>query len=156
MTAHQEPIAIEALTPADVDRCAELDSQLFDGDDPWSAAVFERELANENNYFVGARTAGALIGYAGIARLGFTGLTHVFFYEVRNIGVDPAYQGRGIGRRLFDELLKFADGGVVFLEVRADNEPAIALYRSRGFDQIGIRSGYYKDADAYTMRREPL
>lgn len=155
MTAHLEPVAIGALTPADVDRCAELDSQLFDGDDPWSAEVFERELANEHNYFVGARIAGTLIGYAGIARLGFTGLTRVFFYEVRNIGVDPAYQGRGIGRRLFDELLKFAEGGVVFLEVRADNEKAIALYRSMGFDQIGRRSGYYKGADAYTMRREP-
>jgi ribosomal-protein-alanine N-acetyltransferase len=40
--------------------------------------------------------------------------------------VDPAYQGRGIGRRLLSELLDFADGGVVFLEVRTDNESAIA------------------------------
>jgi len=78
----------------------------------------------------------------------------VFFYEVRNIGVDPAHQGRGIGRRLFDELLKFAEGGVVYLEVRTDNEAAIALYRSIGFDQIGVRPRYYKGADAYTMRWE--
>ena len=50
-----------------------------------------------------------------------------------------------------DELLKFADGGAVFLEVRTDNEAAIALYRSMGFDQIGRRPGYYNGADAYTM-----
>ena len=68
-----------ARMPTDVDRCAELDAHLFDGDDPWSAAVFERELALKDNYFVGARTAGTLIGYAGIARLGFTNLTRVFF-----------------------------------------------------------------------------
>jgi [ribosomal protein S18]-alanine N-acetyltransferase len=155
VSAHLEPVAIGALMPADVDRCAQLDAHLFDGDEPWSAAMFERELASKHNYFVGARTAGTLIGYAGIARLGFTSFTRVSFYEVRNIGVDPAHQGRGIGRRLFDQLLKFADGGAVYLEVRTDNEAAIALYRSVGFDQIDLRPGYYSGADAYTMRREP-
>ncbi len=155
MTAHLEPVAIGALMRNRRRRMRQLDAHLFDGDDPWSAAVFERELASKDSYFVGARTAGTLIGYAGIARLGFTNLTRVFFYEVRNIGVDPDYQGRGIGRRLFDELLKFAEGGVVYLEVRTDNQAAIALYRSMGFDQIGVRPRYYNDADAYTMRREP-
>jgi ribosomal-protein-alanine N-acetyltransferase len=155
MTAHLEPVVIGALTPADADRCAHLDAHLFDGDDPWSATVFECELASKDNYFLAARTAGTLIGYAGIARMGFTNFTRVFFYEVRNIGVDPAHQGRGIGRRLLDELLKFAVGGVVYLEVRSDNKAAIALYRSVGFDQIGLRPGYYNGVDAYTMRREP-
>lgn len=150
-----EPVVLGPLTAADAASCAQLDARLFEGDDPWSAAVFERELAREHSYFVGARTAGTLIGYAGIVRLGFTTFTGVFFYEVRNIGVDPAHQGRGIGRRLFDALLKFADGGAVYLEVRTDNEAAIALYRSMGFDQIGVRPRYYKGADAYTMRREP-
>jgi ribosomal-protein-alanine N-acetyltransferase len=74
---------------------------------------------------------------------------------VHTIGVDPVYQGHGIGRRLLDELLGFAEGGVVYLEVRTDNEAAIALYRSVGFEQIGLRKRYYRvsGADAYTMRR---
>jgi len=155
MTDTREPVVIGALMPSDVSRCAELDAKLFAGDEPWSAAVFERELANANGYFVSARTAETLIGYGGIARLGSTGFTGVSFYEVRNIGVDPAHQGHGIGRRLLDELLKFAAGGAVFLEVRCDNEAAIALYRDFGFDQVGIRPGYYNGADALTMRREP-
>jgi [ribosomal protein S18]-alanine N-acetyltransferase len=154
MTAHSEPITIGALTPADVHRCAELEAQLFDGDDPWPAAAFDRELASNHNHYVGARSAGTLIGYAGISRLG---RKPPFEYEVHTIGVDPAYQGQGIGRLLLDELLKFADG-VVYLEVRTDNEAAIALYRSMGFDQIGVRRRYYRvsGADAYTMRRETL
>ncbi|WP_205874106.1 ribosomal protein S18-alanine N-acetyltransferase [Mycobacterium camsae] len=155
MNAPLEPVVIGALLPADVGRCAELDAVLFAGDEPWSAPIFARELASTDSYFVSARSAGALIGYAGIARLGSTGFTGVSFYEVRNIGVDPAHQGRGVGRRLLDELLKFAAGGAVYLEVRYDNEPAIALYRDVGFDQVGLRPGYYNGVDALTMRREP-
>ena len=154
MTAPGDPVTIGALTPADAQRCAELEALLFDGDDPWPAVAFNRELAAEHNHYVGARTAGTLVGYAGISRLG---RKPPFEYEVHTIGVDPAYQGRGIGRRLLDDLLKFADGGVVYLEVRTDNEAAIALYRSSGFEQIGLRRRYYRvsGADAYTMRRVP-
>ncbi len=146
-------VTIGALTPADAQRCAELEMQLFDGDDPWPAAAFNRELASAHNHYVGARADGTLVGYAGISRLG---RTPPFEYEVHTIGVDPAYQGRGIGRRLLDELLAFADGGVVYLEVRTDNEAAIALYASAGFERIGLRRRYYRvsGADAYTMRRE--
>ena len=45
----------------------------------------------------------------------------------------------------------------VFLEVRTDNEPALALYQSLGFVTIGLRKRYYRasGADAYTMRRDP-
>jgi [ribosomal protein S18]-alanine N-acetyltransferase len=155
MTACSEPVTVGALTSADSQRCAELEAQLFDGDDPWPAVAFNRELASKHNHYVGARTAGTLVGYAGISRLG---RKPPFEYEVHTIGVDTAYQGRGIGRRLLDELLAFADGGAVYLEVRTDNEAAIALYRSTGFVQIGLRRHYYRvsGADAYTMRRDPL
>jgi [ribosomal protein S18]-alanine N-acetyltransferase len=155
MTDRSELVTIGALTDADAERCAELEAQLFDGDDPWPAVAFNRELASAHNHYVGARTASTLVGYAGISRLG---RKPPFEYEVHTIGVDPAFQGQGIGRRLLDVLLGFADGGAVYLEVRTDNEAAIALYRSVGFEQIGVRKRYYRvsGADAYTMRREAL
>jgi ribosomal-protein-alanine N-acetyltransferase len=155
MTTHDaEPITIDALTLADADRCAQLEAQLFPGDDPWPVAAFARELAAEKNHYVAARTAETLVGYGGIARLG---RRPPFEYEVHTIGVDPAYQGRGIGRRLLNELLNFAAGGTVYLEVRTDNAAAIALYRSAGFVNVGLRRRYYRasGADAYTMRRDP-
>ncbi|BBZ45723.1 ribosomal-protein-alanine acetyltransferase [Mycobacterium parmense] len=126
---------------------------MFDGDDPWPAAAFNRELASAHNHYVAARAGGMVVGYAGISRLG---RKPPFEYEVHTIGVDPVYQGRGIGRRLLDQLLAFAEGGVVYLEVRTDNAAAVALYRSVGFEQIGLRRRYYRvsGADAYTMRRE--
>ncbi|WP_236684844.1 ribosomal protein S18-alanine N-acetyltransferase [Mycobacterium lepromatosis] len=153
MAADNESITIGALTLADVDRCVELENQFFDGDNPWPAAVFERELANPYNRYVGARTADTLVGYAGITRLGHT---PPFEYEVHTIAVDSAYRGRGIGRRLLGALLNFAAGGAIYLEVRTDNEVAIALYRSVGFERMGLRPRYYpvSGADAYFMRRE--
>jgi [ribosomal protein S18]-alanine N-acetyltransferase len=155
MTARSEPVTIGALTIADADRCAELEALLFPGDDPWPTAAFVRELAATHNHYVAARTADTLIGYGGISRLG---RTPPFEYEVHTIGVDPVYQGRGVGRRLLDELLNVAAGAVVYLEVRTDNEAAIALYRSVGFTEVGVRRRYYRisGADAYTMRRSAL
>ena len=93
------------------------------------------------------------MGYAGIARLG---RIRPYEYEIHTIGVDPAYQGHGIGRQLLDRLFEFADGGTIFLEVRTDNAAAIALYESAGFTRVGIRKRYYRvsGADAYTMKRE--
>jgi ribosomal-protein-alanine N-acetyltransferase len=174
MTAFSEPVTIGALKVDDANRCAELESLLFPGDDPWPTAAFVRELAADHNHYVAARTVvdggdplrpafsrardrrvEMLIGYGGISRLG---RTPPFEYEIHTIGVDPAYQGLGIGRRLLDELLNVAAGAVVHLEVRTDNAPAIALYRSVGFADVGLRRRYYRisGADAYTMRREAL
>ena len=78
-------------------------------------------------------------------------------YEIHTIGVDPAYQGQGIGRRHADGAARIRHGGAVFLEVRTDNEAAIALYESVGFVNVGLRRRYYRasGADAYTMRRDP-
>jgi [ribosomal protein S18]-alanine N-acetyltransferase len=145
--------AVTPLRPADADRCAELESMLFEGDDPWPAKAFLAEISVAHNHYVAARADGVLVGYAGISRLG---RRPPFEYEVHTIGVEPAYQGLGIGRRLLDDLLAFADGSVVYLEVRTDNTAAISLYESVGFVRMGVRKRYYRisGADAYTMRRD--
>ncbi len=144
-----------ALAEGDAGRCAELEKQLFDGDDPWPRAAFVRELAASHNRYVAARDGDILVGYAGISRLG---RTPPFEYEIHTIGVDPAHQRRDIGRGLMTRLLDHAGpDAVIFLEVRTDNEPALELYRSLGFVAVGVRRRYYRasGADAYTMRREP-
>ena len=146
-------IVCDPLVRSDAARCAELEKVLFDGDDPWPEAAFVRELAVAHNRYVGARVDDLLVGYAGIARLG---RTPPFEYEIHTIGVDPEFQGQGIGRRMMTDLLDFAGpDGVVYLEVRTDNEPAIALYESLGFARVGLRKRYYRTgADAYTMKRD--
>jgi len=103
---------------------------------------------------VAARADDKLVGYGGIARLG---RKRPYEYEIHTVGVDADYQGQGIGRQLMTALLEYAVGGTVFLEVRTDNGPAIALYESVGFVRVGLRRRYYRasGADAYTMRRDP-
>jgi ribosomal-protein-alanine N-acetyltransferase len=151
----QVSVVYDELTRRDCARCAELESLLFAGDDPWPEAAFVRELAAGHNRYVAARVADTLVGYAGIARLG---RVPPFEYEIHTIGVDPAYQRHGIGRAMMTRLLhEVGPDGVVYLEVRTDNEPALELYRSLGFETIGVRKRYYRasGADAYSMRRGP-
>jgi [ribosomal protein S18]-alanine N-acetyltransferase len=147
-------VMLGPLTRADAARCAALESQLFGGDDPWPARAFLAELEAKHNHYVAARADDKLVGYGGIARLG---RKRPYEYEIHTVGVDAAYQAQGIGRQLLTELLEYANGGTVFLEVRTDNEPAIALYESAGFVRVGLRRRYYRasGADAYTMRRDP-
>ncbi len=147
-------IVYGSLKPSDAARCAELEAQLFDGDDPWPERAFLAELAAKHIRYVAARDEDKLVGYAGIARLG---RKKPYEYEIHTIGVDPAYQGQGIGKRMLAELLDHASGGAVFLEVRTDNDAAIKLYESFGFTNVGLRRRYYRasGADAYTMRRDP-
>jgi [ribosomal protein S18]-alanine N-acetyltransferase len=148
-------VVIDALRDSDAPRCAELERMLFPGDDPWSAAAFLDELRAGHTYLAARDGTGALVGYAGLAVL--TGPPQAEA-EVHTIGVDPAFQGRGIGRALLRGLLVAADvlHATVFLEVRTDNDAARALYESEGFAVVGLRRRYYQPsgADAHTMRRE--
>jgi GNAT superfamily N-acetyltransferase len=64
-----------------------------------------------------------------------------------NLCVHPNAQHFGYGRRLLSALMlraAEADADKVFLEVRPSNEIALRLYRSAGFEQIGIRPAYYQ------------
>lgn len=147
-------VRIAPLRESDLRRCAELERVLFPTDDPWSLSIFRSELRVGHRYF-GAYTAdGLLIGYAGLSVVGKPPDAET---NVHTIGVDPEWQGRGIGTVLLRTLLAIADelSAPVFLEVRTDNEPAIRMYEAHGFVKLGLRRRYYQpsNADAYTMGR---
>lgn len=149
MTVHIAP-----LSTVDLARCVDLERELFAGDDPWQLSVFVAELA-AGHYYRAARTdEGELVGYAGLA---LTSRPPGAEAEVHTIGVDRRFQRRGVGRLMLRALLARADelSATTFLEVRTDNEAAIALYVAEGFEVVGMRRRYYQPsgADAYTMRR---
>jgi len=101
-------------------------------------------------------TSEGLAGY-GILSYG-AGEAHVL-----NIAVHPAMQGRGIGRALLEQLLALAkrlNADTVFLEVRTSNHIAQRLYDTMGFNQVGVRRGYYPSTkgreDAIILARSLL
>lgn len=61
--------------------------------------------------------------------------------EILNLAVHPTYRRRGIARALLYDVL--ANPGDWFLEVRESNLPAVELYRSLGFQVVGVRPSYY-------------
>lgn len=148
-------VRLEPLARNDLRRVAELEQILFPGDDPWSKTTLESEV--DTGHYFGAHVEGVgLVGYAGISVVGSRRDAEA---NVHTIGVDPDWQGKGIGKALLRRLLATADEvrAPVYLEVRTDNDAAIALYEAHGFTRIGLRRKYYwpSGADAFTMARGP-
>jgi ribosomal-protein-alanine N-acetyltransferase len=121
----------------------------------WSALQLGGTMALDSSF---ARQA---IDAAGVAQ-GFT-LSRSAGPEVELllIAVHPGQRGLGLGRSLVhtachDAVLRGAEE--IFLEVRENNQAALALYRQAGFQEVGRRPDYYAGASgarfaALTMRR---
>lgn len=81
--------------------------------------------------------------------------------HIATIATSPTHRRQGIGRQILIAALKDAQAAGArraFLEVRAGNEVAQAMYRKLGFVCTGKRPGYYRDngEDAVLMTLEPL
>jgi ribosomal-protein-alanine N-acetyltransferase len=82
--------------------------------------------------------------------------------EILTICLDARRRGAGLGARLLDQHMNhLSRRGVarLFLEVEEGNAPALALYRRRGFSEVGARPGYYPMPDgtrakALILRRD--
>jgi ribosomal-protein-alanine N-acetyltransferase len=139
---------MRAMTPDDVDAVLAIERavQAY----PWTRGNFTDAL--KNGYFCRVDEAdGEIRGYAVLMPV-------MDKAELLNIGVAADRQRKGVGRAMLLEMLDMACGKNmirVFLEVRSSNTAALALYRSAGFVEIGLRKGYYRNAaggeDAITM-----
>jgi len=143
------------LRPArdsDLDAIDALEHATFPSD-AWSRELIAAELAGAHgHYLVAVDETDAVLGYAGLLAPRGSGQA-----DVQTIAVASTARRRGIGAALLDALLAEAasrDAAEVFLEVRADNPGAEALYLSRGFTRIAVRPAYYQPdgVDAVVMR----
>ncbi|MGQ0467534.1 MAG: ribosomal protein S18-alanine N-acetyltransferase [Sporichthyaceae bacterium] len=138
----------------DVPTLAAIDAELF-GTDAWSEATFWSELAGvpDRRWYRVAEVGEQIVGYVGLAVVDRTA-------DVQTVAVRATAHGQGWGGVLLDALLQEADARgceEVLLEVRADNEPALALYARRGFASIATRRRYYADGtDALILRWSTL
>ena len=128
------------MTAADVD--AVLAIEQFVQPYPWTRGNFCDALSSDYLCYVDEE-AGELRGFAVM-------MPGAGEAELLNIGVASAHQRKGLGRAMLAALLTVAaerDLMRVFLEVRAANLAAISLYRRAGFKQVGVRRGYYRNAN---------
>ena len=74
--------------------------------------------------------------------------------EIITIGVIPEFRGTGAGSSLLQAgTIEASNLGSrrMLLEVACDNEPALALYKSKNFRNVGLRENYYRvDNGVYT------
>ncbi|SIN94077.1 ribosomal protein S18-alanine N-acetyltransferase [Agromyces cerinus] len=141
---------------ADLDRIMVLERETFEAD-AWPEDAMRRELESPHAYYLIAvddeadDQAAGLLGYAGLLAPKGGGQG-----DIQTIAVAPAIRGIGLGRGLMHALITEARRrhvAEIFLEVRADNPIARALYDSLGFEEIGIRRRYYRGGiDAVHMR----
>lgn len=104
----------------------------------WTEGIFRDCLRVGYGCWV-MELGGTIAGY-GILSL-VVGEAHLL-----NICIAPAWQRRGYGRLLLEHFLELArERGAyqMLLEVRPSNKPALRLYRARGFEEAGLRHGYY-------------
>lgn len=153
MTLDVTTASVRAMRWWDIEPVMVLERDLF-GDEAWSETMFWSELAeNASRHYLVAESDGALIGYAGLCAYPPSES------YVQTIAVDPALQGHGLGTTLLQRLIDESTRRgckQLDLEVRADNDRAIALYERHGFRRIGVRRRYYQPSgvDAVVMRRD--
>ncbi|MBU1365144.1 MAG: ribosomal protein S18-alanine N-acetyltransferase [Gammaproteobacteria bacterium] len=124
------------MNERDLDAVAALEATLQTF--PWSRGNFADSLTAGYSVWV-LRVGGELIGFSVVMRV-------IDEAHLLTIGICKRYQGQGYGARMLRHAMECARlGGAskLFLEVRPSNERAVELYRHFGFQQIGLRKGYY-------------
>jgi len=121
--------------------CVDLDRKSLSG--LWSRSQWERELTDPKRICLGIielqtkKLLGLSSAWLVIDEL------HITF-----IAVDPMHKRKGLGKFLLSDLIKRSKPlqiNHIHLEVKKDNEPAKAFYKSMGFRTVANRSNFYKD-----------
>jgi len=125
-----------AMTVADLDAIMEIEPHIYSH--PWTRGNFADSLKSAHSAWVLLHNE-EIIGYA---------LMMMVLDEAHllNLSVSKPYQKQGLGRLLLEHMIRIAQAlkaANMFLEVRASNISAIALYENIGFNEMAVRRGYY-------------
>ncbi len=132
---------------ADAGLLASLHAESF-GAARWGLAQIDSSLSLDTTLAPVALGAGKPLGFVLLQIAGEDA-------EILTFCVIPASRRKGVGSFLLNAVAKLAEAKgarCLFLEVAADNGPAVGLYEKFGFKSIGVRPGYYASgADAVSM-----
>jgi ribosomal-protein-alanine N-acetyltransferase len=140
------------MREADLPRVMEIERAAFSH--PWSEEMVRRELRHEFSTVLLATggEAGTVQGFAVVW------LVHDELH-VLNVAVAPEARRQGVARAILDRVEaqgREQGARVAMLEVRRGNQPAIALYLSLGYREVGVRPRYYAEdgEDALVMDKD--
>lgn len=143
-------IEIFRMTEGDIGPVAQLERSCFSS--PWSENSLRESLGNPNYRMFVAKDEGRVVGYIS---------TYIVADElnIANLAVDRSLRRQGIGWALLKTAVQTARSNrmtTMYLEVRASNEAAIALYRKAGFESGGRRKNFYDNPkeDGLIMRMD--
>ncbi len=120
--------------------------------DPWSLNSITSEVENPLAHWLVFLEGEQVVGYIGSQ-------TVLGESDIMNVGVHPDHRKQGIARKLLSRLesdLKAQDVTVIALEVRPSNLPAVTLYTTCGYVQVGRRPNYYRNPkeDGLILKKE--
>ena len=131
-------LVVRAMSEADLPLVLQVEKSIYAY--PWTPGNFADCLASEYRCYV-LTCDGALIAYA--VQMAVLDEMHLL-----NLTVSDNFQQKGVGRYLLESLVNDAlalQAVKMILEVRRSNFPAIFLYESLEFKQVGLRKNYYPD-----------
>ena len=133
--------------------CMDIDQKSLSG--LWSKSQWERELTDPKRICLG------IIELETKKLLGFCSSWLVMDeLQITSIAVHPFHQRKGLGKFLLSELIKRSKSlqtNHIVLEVKENNDPAKAFYKSIGFKTVGHRSNFYNDgSDALILKKRTI
>ena len=118
---------------------------------PWPDNLLRDHITGPNRVLLVALSGDRVVGYIGLIHVLDEG-------HISNIAVLPEYRRRGLGSALLKAVLTRAEKlglARIYLEVRASNDAARAMYEKYGFSADGRRLRYYEEPveDAILMTK---
>lgn len=143
-------VTIRPMETKDLDRVCQMEQESFSM--PWKREDFEKLIEDAGSIYLVIENDGYVIGAAGYTDMVGDGY-------INNVVIDKEYRGRGYSKKLMEAVIESGKATGIYdytLEVRVSNLPAIRLYEAVGFENAGVRKGFYdqpkEDAYVYWLR----
>lgn len=143
-------VEIHTMLVSDLDEIKENLAQNFDNF--WNYEIFKDELVNNISKYLVLRYENDIVCFGGIKII-------LDEATIMNIVTRKDKRNKGFGKLILNELINIAKEENCFsitLEVRKNNLPAINLYKSFNFSEVGRRKNYYKNGDTAILMTLPL
>lgn len=142
VTISGQSYTLRAIVPDDIKDLLAIEREVYAGELPWTKSAFLQELqSTEPHLYILLKKETTTVGFIGCRLL--EGNAHI-----TNVAVLTAYQGRGIGSFLINEIKQFAHQHhceKLSLEVRISNKHAQSVYRKLDFVSTKIKPAYYTE-----------